>query len=62
MHDESLITLRAKGMSARPLSLQYDAKVAFWRLFDIVGIPLLLILVGLVMWRVRLSRRRSVQL
>jgi ABC-2 type transport system permease protein len=62
MHDESLITLRAKGMSARPLSLQYDAKVAFWRLCDIDGIPLLLILVGLVMWRVRLSRRRSVQL
>jgi gliding-associated putative ABC transporter substrate-binding component GldG len=62
IHDDSLIQLRAKGMASRPLTVAYDGKVKFWVYMNVLGIPLLLIAFGLVLWRVRTARRLAATL
>ena len=59
VHDEALIALRVKGMGARPLTIPPDAKPNFWRYVLQIGIPALVTLLGLVLWRIRTSRRRA---
>ena len=59
IHDDSLIALRAKGMGSRPLTVVYDGKVKFWVYMEILGIPLMLIGLGLVLWRMRTARRAA---
>ena len=61
-HDEVLIALRAKGMAQRPLTVTYDGTVKTWVALNVVGIPALLIVFGLILWRVRTARRRGIQL
>jgi len=60
IHDDSLIALRAKGMGSRPLTVNAgEGKVRFWVYFNVVGLPLLLVAFGLLLWRVRTSRRSA---
>ncbi|MFH2005034.1 MAG: Gldg family protein, partial [bacterium] len=58
--DETLVKLRNKQMQERALDLP-ESKVRRRLIYmaNIVGVPLLLILFGLVRWQLRRSRRRS---
>ena len=57
--DDRLTALRAKGLGARPLTVPPDAPIELWRLLNVLGIPLLVIVFGLVHWRLRASRRAN---
>ena len=61
-HDESLIALRIKGVSARPLTVTMDGATRAWIGFNVVGVPLFLVVFGIALWRVRTARRRSFKL
>jgi gliding-associated putative ABC transporter substrate-binding component GldG len=61
-HDESLISLRIKGVSARPLTVTMDGATRTLIGFCVVGVPLLLVVFGVALWRVRTARRRSFRL
>ena len=62
--DESLIAIRAKAQTRRPLQQVEDSKVALAKYGNIVGLPLAFILVGIVRWRWRkvLRLRRAQKL
>jgi gliding-associated putative ABC transporter substrate-binding component GldG len=56
--DESLIAIRAKGQTHRPLRQVEDSTVSLAKYGNIVGLPIAFIVVGIVRWRLRKSRRR----
>ncbi|MCC6749578.1 MAG: GldG family protein [Deltaproteobacteria bacterium] len=56
--DESLIAIRAKTQTRRPLENVEDSTVTLIRVGNIVGVPLALILVGLLRWRLRRAARQ----
>ncbi len=60
--DDSLIALRAKGMGQRPLNVPVDGSAPMWRWLCELGLPLLVILLGVALWLVRSARRRSISL
>ena len=60
--DEDLLTVRARGLGAAPLDELDDSKRAAIKYGNIVGLPLLFVLFGIVRWRRRESRRQSVRL
>lgn len=55
--DEALAKIRNKGMQNRPLGEVSDAAAAFIKYGNMFGLPLLVILIGLVRWRIRQARR-----
>ncbi len=63
-HDESLIQMRSKGMAARPLTIPPDAmgKATLWRYLCEIGIPFLVVALGVALWLVRNARRRAFHL
>jgi len=60
--DEALAQVRNKGMQSRPLEQISEAKVTVIKAANIVGLPLLLLLIGLVRWRIRQSARSAAKL
>jgi hypothetical protein len=62
VEDEALTPLRAKTMVARPIKLSSDK--AGWALMagNLLGVPLAFIGFGVVLWRVRRSRRTGLKL
>jgi len=60
--DEALIGIRGKAEDNRPLRQIDDAKVTWIKYGNVVGVPLLFILLGIVRWRMRASRRASARL
>jgi gliding-associated putative ABC transporter substrate-binding component GldG len=62
VEDEALTPLRAKTMQARPVKLSSDK--AGWVLMagNLLGVPLAFIGFGVVLWRVRRSRRTGLKL
>jgi ABC-type uncharacterized transport system involved in gliding motility auxiliary subunit len=60
--DEALSQVRNKGMQNRPLEQVSEGKVALIKAANIVGMPLLLVIIGLVRWRVRQARRKVASL
>ena len=60
--DESLTPLRSKTMTARPVKLSSDK--AGWVLMagNLLGVPLAFIGFGIVLWRIRRSRRLGLKL
>lgn len=58
---EALVAIRSKGDTRRPMDDLEPEKQKELRLGALIGSPLLLILLGLVRWRVRLRRNRSLQ-
>jgi gliding-associated putative ABC transporter substrate-binding component GldG len=60
--DDSLVSLRIKGVSARPLEVTMDGETRAAMYFDVLGVPILLGAFGIVLWRVRTARRRSFKL
>lgn len=60
--DEALAQVRNKGMQSRPLDQVKEGTVTILKAANIVGLPLLLLLVGLVRWRMRNSARSSAKI
>ena len=60
--DEALIGIRAKQEDNRPLRQVDDAKLAWVKYGNVVGLPLLFILVGIARWRVTAARRARTRL
>ncbi len=58
---EALVAIRSKGDARRPMDDLEPEKQKTLRLEALVGSPLLLILLGLVRWRMRLARNRSLK-
>jgi gliding-associated putative ABC transporter substrate-binding component GldG len=57
--DESLISIRAKAQTRRPLQQLEDSTIAAAKWANVIGVPLAFVLIGLVRWRlVRRARRR----
>jgi gliding-associated putative ABC transporter substrate-binding component GldG len=56
--DETLIAIRAKSQTRRPLEEVPDGTVAVAKYANIIGLPVVFIAFGLVRWRVRLAGRR----
>ncbi len=62
VHDDALLAVRTRGLKAVPLREIEDSSRAMVKYGNIVGVPLLLILYGLVRWRRREARRANVSL
>jgi hypothetical protein len=60
--DEALAQVRNKGMQSRPLDQVKEGTVTLIKAGNIVGLPLLLLLIGLVRWRIRSSARTTTKL
>jgi ABC-type uncharacterized transport system involved in gliding motility auxiliary subunit len=60
--DAALAPVRAKGVASRPLTVSSDATPTVVTWANVLGVPLLFILFGVVRWRVRNSRRRDAKL
>ncbi len=56
--DPALIEIRNKGLSAPPLTQVSEAHRQVVKYFNLIGLPLLVVAAGLLMWR-RLEGRRS---
>ncbi|MBW2731587.1 MAG: GldG family protein [Deltaproteobacteria bacterium] len=55
--DESLIAIRSKKQTRRPLEHKEDADITFAKWANILGVPLLFLALGFVRWRMRASAR-----
>jgi ABC-type uncharacterized transport system involved in gliding motility auxiliary subunit len=60
--DDTLAPLRAKGVQSRPITVGKESTPALVKYGNVVGVPLLFILFGVMRWRMRTARRRSAQL
>lgn len=60
--DDALAAVRKKGMQNQPLDPVDESKVAMIKAANIIGLPLLLLLVGLLRWRFRQSARSAAKL
>jgi hypothetical protein len=59
--DEALIALRSRGVTDRPLEPVSDPAREAIKAANLVGGAVLLVLVGLVRWRLRRGRRRRLE-
>jgi len=57
MEDEALTPVRAKTMTSRPIKVDSDRNVVLIKAGNIAGVPVLFCIVGIVVWRLRRSRR-----
>lgn len=60
--DEALAQVRNKGMQSRPLDQVKEGTMTLIKAGNIVGLPLLLLLIGLIRWRIRQSARTTAKL
>lgn len=63
--DEALSQVRNKGMQNRPLDpdkVNQEGLVGFLKGWNMVGLPILILVVGLLRWRLRSASRRSAKL
>ncbi len=60
--DQALAPVRSKGMTSRPLTVSSAWVPSAIKYGNIVGVPLLFILYGVVRWRLRTLRRRNAAL
>jgi hypothetical protein len=62
VQDTNLVAVRSKRV-LRPLDEEKDAGQRMWIKYgNVAGVPLFLVLFGIVYWRVRESRRRRVKI
>lgn len=62
VRDDALLSIRTRGLKAAPLREVDDTTRALLKYGNIVGVPLLLVLYGLIRWRRREARRLTVSL
>ncbi len=60
--DEALAQVRNKGMQNRPLAQVSEGTASAIKAVNIIGLPFLLCVIGLIRWRVRNSRRSQAHL
>jgi ABC-type uncharacterized transport system involved in gliding motility auxiliary subunit len=60
--DDAIAAIRAKGVQARPVTIASEGAPMAIKLANVVGVPLLFILYGVIRWRMRVARRRSATL
>ena len=60
--DESMSALRQKVVQARPLSVEGESTKRLMKYGNVVGVPLLFILFGILRWQLRNARRRSAKI
>ncbi len=58
--DEQLLKIRTRGLTSAPIEELSDSTRATIRYGNMVGLPLLFVIFGLVRWRMRESKRASV--
>ena len=58
--NEELCTMRTKSLSVNNLTVKTPAAVNFWKIFNQYGLAVLIALAGLIVWRLRAARRRSI--
>ncbi len=56
--DEGLISIRSKQIASRPLDEVSDGMKRFTKYFNILGVPFMVIAVGVIRWRMRVSRKK----
>jgi hypothetical protein len=59
VRDDALLAIRTRGLRAAPLGEVSDSTRALLKYGNVVGVPLLLIVFGLLRWARRESRRAS---
>jgi len=60
VRDDALLAVRTRGLEAAPLEEVTDSTRAFLKYANILGVPLLCVIIGLVRWRARERRRGRV--
>ncbi len=60
--DEALLEVRARGLRSAPIDELSDGARTSLKLFNIAGLPLGLIIFGLLRWRLRERRRATIKL
>ncbi|MCH7471632.1 GldG family protein [bacterium] len=58
---EDLISIRSKSVTSRPLVQLTDNQRSFYRWMNILGVPVLLTLFGLLLWFLKGKRRQAIQ-
>jgi hypothetical protein len=56
--DEGLISIRSKQVTGRTLDIVSDSTKKFIKYSNMLGMPILVIIFGLVRWQVKRSARR----
>ena len=59
VQDDTIAQLRHKVIQSRPINIENPTTALLVKYGDVIGLPLLFILFGILRWRVRSSRRRS---
>jgi len=62
MEDEALTPVRTKTITSRPLQVESEKTILVAKAFNIVGVPLLFCVFGIVRWRVRRATRQGQKL
>jgi ABC-type uncharacterized transport system involved in gliding motility auxiliary subunit len=62
LEDEALTPVRAKTITARPIQIESEQKVALAKWGNIFGLPILFCAFGILRWRVRRSSRQGQKL
>jgi hypothetical protein len=52
--------MRTKGVSINVLNTESKAKVTFWQMFNEYGLALLVLIAGLIAWRLRIKRKARI--
>ena len=58
--NEDLCRMRTKGVSINVLNTDSKAKVTFFQLFNEYGLAVLVLLAGLIVWRMRIKRKARI--
>lgn len=59
VQDERLIEVRSRSVTNRPLEQTSDAKKAVFKYANLLGLPFVFVLFGIIKWRVRVVRNRK---
>ena len=58
--NEELCKMRTKGVSINVLNTESKAKMTFFQLFNEYGLAILVLVAGLIIWRMRLKRKERI--
>lgn len=58
--NEDLCTMRTKGLSVNTLTIKSQGAMKFWKYFNQFGLVVILALVGFIVWRARVARRKAI--
>ena len=58
--NEDLCKMRTKGVSVNVLNTESKAKVTFFQLLNEYGLAILVLLAGLIVWRLRIKRKARI--